>query len=83
MSHNFVDFPETKLNFQAGVLKKACGNSRGQLKKKWGNSRGTPDEIMRNFHGFWCLALEFSRDIIQFYGLSRDEALFSLGNFQG
>ena len=36
----------------------------GQLKKKWGISRGDPDKIMRNFHWFWFLALEFSRSVI-------------------
>ena len=66
-----------------GIGERFCANSSCQLIKKWDISRGASDKIMRNFHGFWFLALEFPRDVTQFCEFSRDEALFSLGNFQG
>ena len=50
-------------NFQGYIEERACGNSSSHLKKKWGISRGGPDKIMRNFHWFWFLALEFSRSV--------------------
>ena len=41
-------------------------------------SKGDQEIIVWNFQGTWCLAFELSRDLIQFFRIARNVALFYL-----
>ena len=49
------------------------------IKKQRGISRGNQEKTMWNLKGFWLFqALKSVRNVTQFFGVSRDEALFYL-----
>ena len=60
------------------ALKKEHVEIPGVNQKQSRISRAGQEKITWSFPGSWFLVLEFPRDVTQFCGISRGEALFSL-----